>query len=154
MIRDNICDMLGAKCASYSDAITLKIESARWVIKQTKHSAESPLVFDCFCSQCLSHCVCVFCEPLVFTRVVNLHSGLRYTEAPHHGNRAAGGWSAAASHKSTHKPETSVTPNAPTLSTHRHTQLSPSQTRTEQTMVFPQTRLIPLTSVHHRDLLS
>lgn len=35
-----------------------------------------------------------------------------------------------------------------------HTQLSPSQTRIEQTMVLPQTQLIPLTSVHHQDLLS
>lgn len=80
----------------------------------------------------ISHCAGVFCEPLVWftTRVVNLHSALRCTEAPHHGNGAAGEWSAAASHKNTRKPETSVTPNVPKLSSHTD-QPQPDQNRAD-----------------------
>lgn len=121
--------MLAAKRASQSVAVTFKIKSGRGAMKQTKRSTEHFLVLLCFGSECLSHWACVFCEPLVFTRVVNLHSALRYTEAPHHGNGAAGGWSAAASHKSTRKPETSVTPNAPTLNTHMSVPARPDQNR-------------------------
>lgn len=78
----------------------------------------------------LPQCACVFCEPLVITRVVNLLSAWGTHRHRFHGNGAAGGCSAAAaSHKRTHKAETSVTPNAPKLNT--HAQISPSQTRIE-----------------------
>lgn len=87
----------------------------------------------------------MFCEPLVFTRVVNLHSALRYTEAPHHGSRAAGGWSAAASHKSTRKPETSVTPNAPMLNTHT-AQPQPVQNRADHGLATNPTDPIDLSA--------
>lgn len=106
-----------------SSAITLKIKQGRGSPKQSKHWANHIPVLLCFGFQCLSRCACVFCEPLDFTRVVNLHSALRCTEAPHHCNRAAGRLSAATSHKSTRKPKTSVTPstpNAPTLNQLRH----------------------------------
>lgn len=45
-------------------------------------------------------------------------------------------------------------PQRPQHSTHTHTELSPSQTRIEQAMIVPQTRLIPLASDHHQDPLS
>lgn len=109
-----------------SSAITLKIKQGRGSPTQSKQRANHIPVLLCFGFQCLSRCACVFCEPLDFTRVVNLHSALRCTEAPHHCNRAAGRLSAATSHKSTRKPKTSVTPstpNAPTLN--QLTYLSP-----------------------------
>lgn len=72
-----------------------------------------------------------FCEPLIFTKVVNLHSALRCAEAPHHCSTAAGGFSAATSHKSTRKPETSVTPNAPSAQHARVHQPQPRQIRAD-----------------------
>lgn len=109
--------------------------------------------------------VCVFvCEPLVLNCVVNLPRALRYTETPHHGSAAAGRKNIAASQKKHNgKPETSVTPNAPSFKrTHTHTdtlppkqvQTRPDRTSPSPTAALPQTSQIPLSLQHSRDVHS